>query len=174
MAEEAAQVETELCRFCIRAGVLCPSCQEKVRKGLVGPSYREVAGLLLDLEANGMGALQHAHLLNVADVEDVLVLVFKRGDLRHLRPVRGKLARLVEGRTGKRVHLIEGDVDERTFLEQLFWPARLLTINKIWLPDGSVETRVILHGRRPWARIDVLKKVAWELKGLSLRVEFER
>ena len=174
VAEEAAQVETELCRFCLRTGVLCSSCREKLRKGLVGPSYEEIARLLLNLEANGLNALQNTHLLNVADVEDVLVLVFKRGDLRHLRPVRGKLARLVEERTGKRVHLMEGDVDDRTFLEQLFWPARLLTINKIWLPDGSVETRVILCGKRPWAKVNVLKKVAWELKGLSLRVEFER
>ena len=167
-------METVLCHFCLKTGVMCERCEEKIRSGEVGPSYAEVAKLLLDIEANGIGALQQTKLLNVADVGDVLVLVFRRGDLRHLRPVRGRLVKMVEERTGKRVHLLEGDVDERTFLEQLFWPARLLTINKIWLPDGSVETRVILHGRKPWADVEVLKAVARELRGLSLRVEFER
>lgn len=167
-------METELCRFCLKTGVLCRRCEEKVQRGEVGPSYIEVARLLLDLEASKVSALQDTHLLNVADTGEVLVLVFKRGDLTRLRPVRGKLAKLLEERTGKKVHLIEGDVDERSFLEQLFWPSTLLTINKIWLPDGSVETKVILKGRRPWASVDVLKEVAKELRGLTLRVEFVR
>ncbi|RLI13202.1 hypothetical protein DRO33_01625 [Candidatus Bathyarchaeota archaeon] len=174
MAGEEALLETELCHFCLKTGVLCQRCEEKLRSGKLGPSYMEIARLLLELEAKGIGALQQAHLLNVAEVGDVLVLVFKRGDLTRLRPVRGRLARALEERTGKRVHLIEGDVDERTFLEQLFWPSTLLTINKIWLPDDSVETRVILRGKKPWAKIDALKQVAKQLKGLSLRVEFVR
>ena len=38
---------------------------------------------------------------------------------------------------------------ERKFLEDLFVPLSILTINKIWLPDGTTETRVILNrGRR--------------------------
>ena len=167
-------METELCKFCLKTGVLCPTCEEKVRSGKVGPSYMEVARLLLDLEAKGMSALQQAHLLNVADVGGVLVLVFKKGDLTHLRPIRGKLARLLEEKTGKKVHFMEGDVSEREFLEQLFWPSRLLTINKVWLPDDTVETKVVLKGRRPWANVETLVQIAKELRGLSLRVEFMR
>jgi len=167
-------LKTELCHFCLKTGVLCPRCEEKVKSGKLGPSYMEVARALLDLEARGFSALQDAHLLNVSEVGDALVLVFRRGDLTRLGPLRGKLARALEERTGKRVHMVEGDVDERTFLEQLFAPATLVTINKIWLPDDSVEIRVILRGRRPWADPGTLAEVARELRGLSLRVEFER
>jgi len=167
-------LETELCQFCLRTGVLCSICEEKVRSGKVGPSYVKVAKRLLELEAKGMSALQQAHLLNVAEVGDVLVLVFKKGDLTRLRPIRGRLARILEEETGKKVHFMEGDVDEREFLEQLFWPSRLLTINKIWLPDDTVETKVVLKGRRPWAKVETLVEIARELRGLSLRVEFMR
>jgi len=153
---------------------LCSRCQEKIDKGEVSKSYVGIAKILLDLEAKGMNALNEVHLLNVAEVNDVLVLVFRRGDLTKIRPVRGKLAKSLEEETGKRVHMVEGDVDERSFLEQLLWPATLITINKIWLPDDSVITRVVLRGRRPWARTEVLAEVARELKGLNLRVEFMR
>jgi len=134
----------------------------------------EIARLLLDLEAKGFGALEETHLINVAEAGDVLVLVFDRGDLVRLKPVKGRLARTLEEKLGKRVHIIEGGVDERTFLEQLFWPSTLLTINKVWLPDDSVETKVLLKGRRPWAKVGTLIKVARQLRGLSLRVEFVR
>ena len=167
-------MKTELCHFCLRTGVLCPRCEEKVRRGEVSQSYMEIAKLLLDLEARGFGALEETHLINVAEAGDVLVLVFDRGDLVRLKPVKGRLARTLEEKLGKRVHIIEGGVDERTFLEQLFWPSTLLTINKVWLPDDSVETKVLLKGRRPWAKGGTLIKVARQLRGLSLRVEFVR
>lgn len=167
-------MKTELCHFCLRTGVLCPRCEEKVKKGEVSPSYMEIAKLLLELESKGFSALEETHLLNVAEVGDVLVLVFDHGDLVKLKPVKGRLARTLEEKLGKKVHIMEGGVDERTFIEQLFWPSTLLTINKVWLPDDSVETKVILKGRRPWADVEKLVEVARQLKGLSLRVEFVR
>ncbi len=167
-------MKTELCHFCLKTGVLCSRCEEKVKKGEVGPSYMKIAKLLLDLEPKGFGQLAETHLLNVAEVGDVLVLVFDRGDLVKLKPIKGRLARKLEEMLGKKIHIMEGNVDERTFIEQLFWPSTLLTINKIWLPDDSVETRVILKGRRPWADVDKLAEVARQLRGLTLRVEFAR
>ena len=167
-------MKTELCHFCLKTGVLCSRCEEKVRKGEVSPSYMKIARLLLELEAKGFGALEETRLLNVAEVGDILVLVFDRGDLVRLKPIKGRLARTLEEKLGKRVHIMEGGVDERAFLEQLFWPSTLLTINKVWLPDDSVETKVLLKGRRPWAEVGKLVEVARRLRGLSLRVEFVR
>ena len=167
-------METKLCRFCLKTGVLCPRCEEKVRSGEVSQAYMRVAKMLLDLEEKGLTPLQDATLLDVAEIRDTLVLVFKRGDLTRLGPARRRLARALENELGKRVHMVEGDVDERTFLEQLFAPATLVTINRIWLPDDSVEVKVILRGRRPWADVKTLTEIARELRDMSLRVEFER
>ena len=167
-------METKLCHFCLKTGVLCPRCEEKVRSGEVSQAYMKVAKMLLDLEEKGLTPLQDATLLDVAEIRDTLVLVFKRGDLTRLGPARRRLARALENELGKRVHMVEGDVDERTFLEQLFAPATLVTINRIWLPDDSVEVKVILRGRRPWADVKTLTEIARELRDMSLRVEFER
>jgi len=78
---------------------------------------------------------------------------------------------------GKRVKLISFGGDDRSFLEDLFSPLSILTINTVWIPDGSTETKVILTGRRPRKMpvdLDMVQNIAKELKGMALRVEFER
>jgi hypothetical protein len=50
-----------------------------------------------------------------------------------------------------------------------------LTINTIWLPDGTTETRVILKKRRgmqPPFDIKALKEIASKVHNITLRVEF--
>jgi transcription antitermination factor NusA-like protein len=101
-------------------------------------------------------------------------------DRKDLPKLLGGGARVVKdlGETfGKRVKLISYGGDDREFLEDLFSPLSILTINTIWIPDGSTETKVILTGRRPKKMpvdFDVVRKIAQELKGMTLRVEFER
>jgi hypothetical protein len=72
-----------------------------------------------------------------------------------------KLAKSLGDRVGRRVRILSQSGDDRDFLEGLFTPYSILTINTIWLPDGSRETKV------------VVKKLARELKSLTLRIEFE-
>jgi transcription antitermination factor NusA-like protein len=75
------------------------------------------------------------------------------------------------------VKLISYGGDDREFLEDLFSPLSILTINTIWIPDGSTETKVILTGRQPRKMpvdLEVVKTIAKDLKGMTLRVEFER
>ena len=46
-------------------------------------------------------------------------------------------------RQAKMSRVLEYGADDRKFLEDLFVPFSILTINTIWLPDGTTETRVI-------------------------------
>jgi transcription antitermination factor NusA-like protein len=79
-------------------------------------------------------------------------------------------------KTGKRIRVFENRGDARTFLEELFAPVTITTINKIWLPDGSQETRVVLpgHSRKLPLKSEVLKDLAKEIRGITLRIAFEQ
>jgi hypothetical protein len=50
-----------------------------------------------------------------------------------------------------------------------------VTINTIWLPDGTTETRAILRKRRgrqlPFD-VKALKEIARKVRNMTLRVEF--
>jgi len=87
----------------------------------------------------------------------------------------GKIIRAVGKAIGKSIRVLEHGVDTRKFLEDLFAPLSIITINTIWLPDGSTETRVILRRRgrkRPPLHVDALKEIAQKVRGITLRVEF--
>jgi transcription antitermination factor NusA-like protein len=87
----------------------------------------------------------------------------------------GKIVRAIGDETGKNVRVLEHGADDRKFLEDLFAPMNIMTINTIWLPDGSMETRVILRRRRG-ARgsfdVKALKEIANRVRNITLRVEF--
>jgi transcription antitermination factor NusA-like protein len=86
----------------------------------------------------------------------------------------GKIIKAIGDETGKNVKVLENGVDDRKFLEDLFIPFSILTINTIWLPDGTTETRVILKRKRgaqlPFD-LKALKEIASKVRKMSLRVE---
>jgi transcription antitermination factor NusA-like protein len=87
----------------------------------------------------------------------------------------GKIIKALGEETGKSVRILEYGVDDRKFLEDLFTPLSILTINTIWLPDGTTETRVILKKRRRFQvpfDSKALKEIACKVRKMSLRVEF--
>ena len=76
----------------------------------------------------------------------------------------------------KKVKVLEVGGSDRKFIEDLFSPLNIVTINTIWLPDGSIESRAVVSGspRRIPIEVESLKILAKEIKGINLRVEFEK
>jgi hypothetical protein len=168
-------VRTQLCEFCLRSGMLCSKCQEKIRSGAVDDLYMRVAQFLLDLE-NQYTSLQKAQLDRVLQVGGFLVLVVGRGDRRKFMDQGGKLTREIREKFKRRALIIEDGVSDRGFLEDLFSNQHIVTINIIWLPDGTTETRVVLQGRGAKRlskkRMRALTNVAKRVRDMDLRVEY--
>ncbi|RLI31087.1 hypothetical protein DRO48_01715 [Candidatus Bathyarchaeota archaeon] len=165
-------MRTALCHFCLKSGILCPECEKKLRRGEVTDTDIKIARMLLELEKD-CPPLQNVYFHKAVEVDDALAIVVGRGDIARLHAYKGWLAKSLEKMTGKKVQIVEYDVDDRSFLEYLFSPLEILTINKIWLPDGSTETRVILKGgKKPPINLETLKKLAFKIRGMVLRVEF--
>ncbi|MGQ9460360.1 MAG: hypothetical protein ACUVRA_03910 [Candidatus Bathyarchaeaceae archaeon] len=134
----------------------------------------EIARLLLSLE-DRYPSLQDVYFHKAVEANGVLAVVVERGDMPHLLGYGGKILKALAEKTGKTIRILEQGVDNRKFLEDLFVPLTILTINTIWLPDGTTETRVILRkGRGRWAQMNVeaLKEIAQKVRGITLRVEF--
>ena len=169
-------MKTVLCNFCLKSGILCPKCQAKIKSGEVDEVDLRVARSLLSLEKT-YPSLQDVYFHKAVEVNDLLVVIVERGDMSRLLGHRGKIVRTLGEETGKKIRVLEHGVDYRKFLEDLFAPLSILTINTIWLPDGTTETRVILRrrGRRsPPIKVDALKEIAQKVRGITLRVEFAR
>jgi transcription antitermination factor NusA-like protein len=147
--------------------MLCNKCQEKINTGVVDDLYMKVAQYLL---------LQKARLRNVVDVGGYLVLVVGRGDRNKFMGNAGRLSRDIGDEFNRRVLIIEEGVNDRGFLEDLFTGQHIVTINIIWLPDGTTETRVVLQerGARRLSkkRLNALTGIAKGVRKMDLRVEY--
>lgn len=153
---------------------MCPSCQKKIRSGAISETDLKIARLLLSLEETYL-PLQDIYFKKAIEANNILALVVGKGDVSRLLSHGGKIIKDLGKKIGKRIRVLEDGVDHRKFLEDLFAPLSIITINTIWIPDGTTETRVILkkRGRKyPLTNVEGLKKIAKELRGITLRVEF--
>jgi len=166
----------DICDFCLKSGILCPKCQTKLRSGNVTDMDLKVGRLLLSLEST-YSPLQGIHFYRAVEADDVLAVIVGRGDVARLLSYGGKIIRELGEKFGKTVRVLEHGVDDRKFLEDLFAPLSIVTINTIWIPDGTTETRVILRRRRKkplLLNVEALKEIAKKVRGITLRVEFAR
>jgi len=166
-------MKTELCSFCLKSGILCQKCSAKVKAGEISNLDLKIARLLLSLEEK-YPSLQNVCFYKAVDVEKTLAIIVGHGDVPRLLGYNGKIMKAIGDETGKNIKVLEYGVDDRKFLEDLFMPFSILTINTIWLPDGTTETRVILKRKRgsqlPYD-VKALKEIASKVRKMSLRVE---
>jgi transcription antitermination factor NusA-like protein len=167
-------VKTELCNFCLKSGILCSKCQGKLKSGKVSEVDFKIARLLLSLEEK-YPSLQDICFHKAVESDRVLAILVDKGDVPRLLSHGGKIVRALGQKTGKTIRVLEYGVTERKFLEDLFVPMSILTINTIWLPDGTTETRVILKRRgrkRLPINVESSRDIAQKVRGMTLRVEF--
>lgn len=166
-------MKTALCNFCLKSGILCQRCSEKIKSGELTQLDLEIARLLVSLE-NTYPSLQNVHFYKAVEARETIAIIVGRGDVPRLLGYGGKIIKALGKKTGKVIRVLEHGSDERKFLEDLFAPLNIITINTIWLPDGTTETRVILKGRgsKTPFNIEDLKEIAHKVRNLTLRVEF--
>jgi len=160
----------------VKSGILCRRCEEKLEKGQVTELDLKVIQRMVELEKEHP-VLQDVTYHRSVEADGMMAVLVDRRDLPRLLGGGAKVVKDLGDTFGKRVKLISYGGDDREFLEDLFSPLSILTINTIWIPDGSTETKVILTGRQPRKMpvdLDVVKTIAKDLKGMTLRVEFER
>lgn len=133
-----------------------------------------MARLLLSLEER-FPSLQNVYFHKTIDTDRTLAIVVGPGDVPRLLGYGGKIVKTLSEETRKNIRILENGVDDRKFLEDLFAPLSIMTINTIWLPDGTTETRVILgkrRGTRSSLDVKALKEIASKVRNITLRVEY--
>jgi transcription antitermination factor NusA-like protein len=164
-----------ICTFDAKTGILCSKCQSKLIGGQISEADIEVSRALVKL-AEKTSELNKITLLKSHRVDGNYVLEVEQQDssiFRSKPEIKSSLEEILKGR----VWVITASTSDRRFLEDLFYPIRILTVNTVWLPDGSKLTKVIIPGRRVEKLLretEALKKIVKTVRGIELMVEFER
>ena len=168
-------MEFPLCTFDLKTGIFCSKCREKIRQGLYDEFDIKVMKLLLELEKK-FPRLQKAGYIKAVNGKETIFIVLREGSLRDVKfKDLAALRRILSEKLEKHVRIVEDSNDVIRFIEGVITPARIIAVNKIWLPDGSEEMRIILDDRRSLkVGVNSLVKVVEEVKGIKLSVDFER
>ncbi len=168
-----AELKYPLDRICVKSGILCPRCQRLVDSGKVGRFEIPIMRELIDLEEKTFKELRKGYYRKAYRSRDLIVIVVEGiNDLKAL----DRAGRELSHRLNAKVKIVERTGDIRRLVEQVVYPATLLGVNSLWLPDGS-EQVIIRILRRDHRFIGNKKndyeKVLSEILGKPVRIRFE-
>jgi hypothetical protein len=155
--------------------MLCANCESRLRKGEISKADVDASKAVVRL-VDRLPELGRVTLKRAFEVGGAYVLEFEQQDLVVIRSnpsVYAEFEALLKGK----VWIVGAGSSDRKFLEDIFFPARVLTVNTVWLPDGGKKTKVIVPARRSERRIgdfDKLREAVRQARGIELLVETER
>ena len=168
-------MRTPICTFDAINGILCPQCESKLDSGKLTKTDVEAAIKLVHLSQK-IPQIEKFTLKSCQESSGNYVLYLSSSDIMTIRQSR-ELYRLLQGEFPGKIWLVEESASDKKFIEDLFFPIKILTISHVWVPGGFQKTKVIVSGKRtPRFPIDTDKIVfiARNLRGIDLTVEFER
>jgi transcription antitermination factor NusA-like protein len=167
-------LKTPICTFDAKAAILCTKCETKLRLGHL--TNADVDGAIkISRLAERNQDVNKFTMIHASKVDDDFILSLRGSDISVLRS-NSSLIKKFEDEFQNKVWFVEAEATDRRFIENLFFPAKVLMVNLIWLPDGSKSTKVIISTRnKPQLQLNVekIKKIAKEIRNIELLVEFE-
>ena len=164
-----------ICNFDARTGILCGNCEARLRKHEISAADVEASKAIAQL-SEVVPELGKVTLKRAYGASGSYVLELDQSDLPSIRSNPTVRTRL-EDVLGGRVWFVAAGSSDRRFLEDLLFPAKVVTVNTVWMPDGEKKTKVIVPGKRSERRIgdfDKLRVAVKQARGMELLVETER
>ncbi|MFN3267950.1 MAG: transcription elongation factor NusA [Zestosphaera sp.] len=162
--------------LCVKTGVLCPRCQSIVRSGSVREYEVDVMRELLDLEElTDFKFLKDMEYVRSVMSEGALVIILQ--DTKNNTPdprSLNKLSWTLSERLKIRTRIVTNTKDLKEVVKQLVFPARITSVNTIWLPDGTVEyvVRVPRFELRnlPFKRREIIEDLLTQITGNVVKI----
>jgi len=168
-------LRTPICNFDAMNGILCPQCESKLDSGKLTKTDVEAAIKLAHLSQK-IPQIEKFTLNSCRESTGNYILYLSGSDIMTIRQSR-ELYRLLQGEFPGKIWLVEESASDKKFIQDLFFPIKILAINRVWAMGGLQKTKVIVSGKRtPGFPIDTDKvvSISKDIRGIELAVEFER
>ncbi len=158
-----------VCTFDVRSGTLCPRCEPLLHSGVIDWTDLSVMRELIDLEQQFPQLSEAGYVKTIRTGSIFFVLLRSRHHLS--TQLKTQLERALVRKLGGPVNVIEYLGDVNLLLEQLVKPARITSISRTWLPDGT-EMLVVKVDRLSSVAIGInnVAEVVRSLKGLDVEI----
>jgi transcription antitermination factor NusA-like protein len=162
-----------ICGFDAKNAVLCPQCEGKVETGELTKADVN-ASILLAKIAKSNKEIETFSLYSCKEFQGNFILALAKNDIMKIRQSR-TLYRLLQDQFKEKIWLVEADETDKKFIEDLFFPTKILAINVVWA-GGTQKTKAIVSGK--WTSkfpIDTKKviEIVKNTRNLDIEIEFE-
>jgi transcription antitermination factor NusA-like protein len=168
-------LKTPICTFDAKTGILCAKCETKLRLGHLTHADIEGAMKITKIAEHNQDVNKFT-MISAAKVDDDFILILRGSDIIVLR-TNTSLSKKFEDEFQSKVWFVEAEATDRRFIENLFFPAKVLTVNLVWLPDGNKLTKAIVtdgnHSELE-SNVEKIKKIAKEIRNIELLVELQQ
>ena len=165
-------MKTPICSFDAKSGVLCRTCEAKLKSGSITQDDIDAAKKLINL-ADRNQEINKFTLVRGTRVNGDFVLVLRGQDVSVLRGNQ-ELTSKIEKEMGEKVWFVEAEASDRRFIEILFHPNKVLSVNFFWLPEANKLTKVVVadDGKNAQLNLEKVQKIAKAVRNIELLIEF--
>jgi transcription antitermination factor NusA-like protein len=165
-------LKTPICSFDAKSGVLCRTCEAKLKSGSITQDDIDAAKKLINL-ADRNQEINKFTLVRGTRVNGDFVLVLRGQDVSVLRGNQ-ELTNKIEKEMGEKVWFVETEASDRRFIETLFHPVKVLSVNFFWLPEANKLTKVVVadDGKNAQLNLEKVQKIAKAVRNIELLIEF--
>ena len=163
-----------ICGFDAKNSVLCLQCEKKVDTGEITQAD-VVASIILAKIRKSDKVVESFTLHSCKEFDGNFVLSLAKNDIMGIRQSR-TIYRLLQEQFKGKIWLVEAEETDKKFIEDLFFPTKILSFKSVWALGGVQKTKAVVTGK--WTQrfpIDTEKvvQIVKNARNLDIEIEFE-
>ena len=164
-------MKTPICEMCLKSGILCRFCDEKVKNKEVSETVVNISSLLLKMSAEKK-QLKDVTIVDVIESPEMAVIICGKGDAPNVIGAGGQNVKKLEKELRKNVKVVEEASDIKDFVSNLLMPLKVVSVNKLY-KDGEEIYRVTASRGRPRISIQDFSRIIKLVYGKNIDFSFE-
>lgn len=172
--DKTIPLQVPICEFDAKNAILCPQCESKIESGELTKADAEASIRLAEL-AKDNDRIDRFRLYRCREIDGNYIIHLDKDDIFTIRQSKD-LYGLIQNKFPGKIWLVEADESDNRFIEDLFFPTKILSISSVWQISGDQKTKAVVSGRwTPKFPIDIEKaiQIIKNARNLNLEVEFE-
>jgi transcription antitermination factor NusA-like protein len=160
-----------VCDVCLKSGMLCQGCENKLKSGEISSMDVDIAKLLYKIGNGKLG------FKKTIEIGDVVIIVTDKDQVGKLIGKGGKIVREISKTVSKKIRVVGENSDLKSVATDILAPARISGINIVYGKDGEQKYKIRVRkedSRRLPAKIEILNDIIQQLTGEKTLVFIER
>ncbi len=163
-----------ICIFDAKNSVLCPPCERKVEDGELTKADVDASIKLAKLGKLNQD-IDKFTLYSCREFDGNFVLSFSKNDIMIIRQSR-VLYGLIQDQFQGKIWLVEAEENDKKFIQDMFFPTKILSINSVWAPGSVQITKAVVSGK--WTpkfpiNLETVIQIVKNARNLDIEIEFE-